>query len=210
MESHHQAPFAMADNESASCGAQDRCEKEVSFSYYTTEDLILGVREPQAIIQVVLSTSSPTLCLTDDDTTNPFYIITTATIKSSKSLEKPINLNNDAYPRSVTAMASAIPGDRADLASPAVRGNAIADLTEKTTPKKKVSWRVTRPHIRQGPPTNLSDYAQRTFITVPVSGSVSVKHLYPRTKSMESNVLPGEVYTVAFNPPGTPGVGMVR
>ncbi|KAL9634081.1 MAG: hypothetical protein Q9164_004303 [Protoblastenia rupestris] len=199
----------MADNESASDGAQDRCKQEVSFSYYTAEDLILGVREPQAIIQVVLSTSSPTLSLTDDDTTNPFYIITTATIKYSKYPDKPITLNNGAYPRSVTAIASAIPGDRADLASPAIRGNAIADLTEKTNPKKKVSWRVTRPHIRQGPPPNLRDHAQRTFITVPVSGSVNVKHLYPRTKFKESNVLLGEVYAVAFNPPGTPGVGTV-
>lgn len=198
----------MVDNEFASHDAQDRCEQEISSSY-TAEDLILGVRGPQAIIQVVLSISSPTLCVTDDDTADPFYIIITATIKYSKYPDKPITFNNGVFPRSVTAMASAIPGDRADLASPAIRGNAIADLTEKTNPKKKVSWRVARPHIRQGRPPNLRDHAQSTFITVPVSGSVSVKHLYPRTKFREDNVLPGEVYTVAFNPPGTPGVGAV-
>jgi hypothetical protein len=209
LESQHPVPTPMADNESAPSGAGNTCEQEFSFSSDAVSDLMPGSREPQATIHVELSTSSPTLRLAGDDTTDPFYIITTATIKYSKHPEKPITFNNGAYPLRVTAMASPAPGDRADLASPAIRGNAFTHLTEKSKPEKKISWRVLRPHIRQGPPLNLRDQARRTFMTVPTSGSVSVKHLYPRTPFREKNALPGEVYMVAFSPPGTPGVGTV-
>jgi hypothetical protein len=85
-----------------------------------------------AIVYIMLTTSSPTLELSGSDEEDPFYLITTATIRSSTNPSSPITLHTGRFPVAVTALATIPPGGRTDLASPALQGHAIKDLVERS------------------------------------------------------------------------------
>ena len=149
-----------------------------------------------AIVSITLSLSSPTLQLSGSDEDDPFYLITTATIKSSSNPSSPITLHTGRFPVAVTALATVPPGGRTDLASPALQGHAIKDLVERGG-GKKVEW--DRVRTQWVPPRNLREDKYFSWATVPAKGELVVRHFLPREKLRESGVCAGEVYTTALD-----------
>ena len=96
-----------------------------------------------ATVHTTLSASSPTPRLSGSDITDPFYLLTTATIRSRIKPFSPINLNTGRYPMAVTALATVPPGGHTDLASPALQGQAIRGLVERGG-GKRIEWDSVR------------------------------------------------------------------
>lgn len=159
-----------------------------------------------AIISITLTTSSPTIQLSGSDEDDPFYLITTATIKSNTNPSSPITLHTGRYPVGATALATHAPWERGLVpleASPALRGHAIKALSLEQTSgsearKKTVDWDYFR--TQAIPPPNLREDETFTWATVPVEGELSVRHFLPREKLRECGVCVGEVYTTALDP----------
>lgn len=157
-----------------------------------------------ATIYITLSASSPTIRLSGSDEDDPFYLITTATIKSSTNPSSPITLHTGRYPVAVTALATHAPWERARVpleASPALRGHAIKALSLEQTSGSKAGKKVDWDYFRTQaiPPPNLGEDETFTWATVPVEGDLSVRHFLPREKLRECGVCVGEVYTTALD-----------
>ena len=150
-----------------------------------------------ATIELFLRVSSPTLSLSKSDDTEPFYLIATARIKSNAHPSLPITLCSGRGGLSVTALAVPPACEKSNIASPALRGHAIRDVVEKDDPKKKIAW----PHYRSWaiPPFNLRDDKYMTFITVPATGSIEVKHYLPRSEFEKCGARAGETYITSLD-----------
>ena len=146
-------------------------------------------KENQAIIQLSISLSSPTVSLSSSDAADPFYIIAGASLAYSAKPNSPLTIMYCCC-----------------LLDEALSHYywSLGDFTCTTDPFRRlvVTHGLLRPHNRDDWEADLRE--EVTFRTIPPvgHGSFEIKHQITR-EAMKGNtsVKPGETYTIALKEP---------